>query len=350
MRFLPKLVVVCGIVAAAGLLFVFPGCGSSKPRVVLYCAQDQEFAEKILDDFTKRSGTEVLPKYDTESNKSVALYEELVREASRPRCDVFWNNEILSTIRLQRQGLLEPYASPSATPFPANTKSNDNTWQAFAARARILLVNTKKVPEAERPKSLLELTDPKWKGRVGMAKPVHGTSATQAACLFDVLGTDAAKDFYRGLHKNGVVIVPGNKQAAEGVSAGQFDIGITDTDDAIEEVSAGKPVAIIFPDRDGNKDNARLGTLFIPNTIAIIKGSPNPAGARKLVDFVLTAEIEGKLAEAESHQIPLNPEVKAKLPPQIETPATVKAMQVKWEHAVDLWDEVQKFLREEFGS
>jgi iron(III) transport system substrate-binding protein len=332
------------------LLLLVPGCGSSKPRVVLYCAQDQEFAEKILDDFARRTGSEVLPHYDTESNKTVALYEELVREARRPRCDVFWNNEILATIRLQRQGLLEPYASPSARSFPASTKSGDHTWQAFAARARILIVNTRKVAEGDRPRSLLELTKERWKGRVAMAKPVHGTSATQAACLFDVLGPDAAREFYRGLHRNQVAIVPGNKQVAEGVAAGQFDVGITDTDDAIEEVSAGKPVAIIFPDREGNQDHPRLGTLFIPNTIAILKGSPNPEGARKLVDFVLSAEIEGQLAESESHQIPLNPDVKAKLPPQIETPSTAKAMEVKWENAVDLWDEVQKFLREEFGS
>src|SRR5581483_9726648 len=81
------------------LLIVCAGCGNPQPRLVLYCAQDQEFAEKVLDDFTKRTGLAVAPKYDTEANKSVSLYMELMREKSRPRCDVHWNNEILSTIR-----------------------------------------------------------------------------------------------------------------------------------------------------------------------------------------------------------------------------------------------------------
>src|SRR5262249_24862510 len=154
-------------------------------------------------------------------------------------CDVHWNNEILSSIRLQRKGLYEPYASPSAAPYPASAKSGDDTWHAFAARARILIVNTKRVPESDRPRSLLDLTDPKWKGRVAVAKPQFGSTATQAACLFEVLGPEKARGFYLGLRDNGVHIVPGNKQVAEGVGRGPFDVGLTDTDDALEEIAAG---------------------------------------------------------------------------------------------------------------
>jgi iron(III) transport system substrate-binding protein len=210
-------------------------------------------------------------------------------------------------------------------------------------------VNTKLLPKAEdRPRSLLDLTDPRWKGRVVMAKPNFGTSATQAACLFEVLGTEKAKQFYLDLKKNDVHIVPGNKQVADGVSDGQFAVGITDTDDAIGEVEAGKPVAIIFPDRDAPKDS-RMGTLFIPNTVAIIRGSPNPAGAKKLVDFLLSPEVETKLAQSESHQIPMNPEVHATLPKEFATRQTAKAMDVDFEKAADLWDEVQEFLRNEFA-
>ncbi len=80
------------LVALVALLL--PGCGSAKPRVVLYCAQDQEFAEQVFEDFTKREGVDVAPRYDTEANKSVSLYEELIREQRHPRCDVFWNNEV----------------------------------------------------------------------------------------------------------------------------------------------------------------------------------------------------------------------------------------------------------------
>jgi iron(III) transport system substrate-binding protein len=331
------------------------GCPKAAPRVVLYCAQDREFAEGLLGDFRRETGLEVTPKFDTEANKSVSLYNELVAEKGRPRCDVFWNNEILSTLRLQRQGLLEPYASPSARAYPDWARAADHTWHAFAARARVLIVNTRLVKEGERPKSLLDLTQPRWRGRVVMAKPQYGTSATQAACLFEVLGPDRAKEWYRGLKANGVQVAPGNKQVAEWVGAGRTPggqavaVGITDTDDAIAEVKAGHDAAIVYPDRDGSAGK-RMGTLFIPNTLCILRGSPNPDGAKRLVDYLLSPEVEAKLAEGESHQIPLNPEVKAKLLRQIETPRAVKAMQVDWAKAADLWDEAQRFVAKEFAG
>ncbi|MFL5340008.1 MAG: extracellular solute-binding protein, partial [Gemmataceae bacterium] len=288
------------------------GCSSSESkRVVLYCAQDREFAESILADFRSRTGLAVAPKYDTEADKSVSLYEELIREKGRPRCDVHWNNEILATIRLRRQGLLEPYGSPSAAPYPGWAQAVDQTWTAFAARARILLVNTKLVPEADRPRSLLELTQPKWRGKVAMAKPLFGTTATQAACLFAVLGPDAAKEYYTKLAENGVRIVPGNKQSAEAVSRGEVAIGMTDTDDAMEELEGGHPVTIVFSDAEKDTARPEMGTLFIPNTVALIKGAPNTDGGRRLIDFLLSAEVEAKLAANASHQIPLNPQVEA---------------------------------------
>src|SRR5215213_2814659 len=140
----------------AFLPLVLTGCPSSDSRVVLYCAQDREYAESILADFTAGTGLAVAPKFDTEAQKSVGLYQELVREAGRPRCGVFWNNEVLNTIRLQRQGLLEPYESPSATPYPDWTKASARTWQAFASRARVIIVNTTLVPEGDRPQSVLD--------------------------------------------------------------------------------------------------------------------------------------------------------------------------------------------------
>jgi iron(III) transport system substrate-binding protein len=336
------------------VLAAVAGCFAEKPRVVLYCAQDKEFADDVLEQFHKMTGIEATPKFDTEADKSVSLYVELVKEKARPRCDVFWNNEPLSTIRLQRQGLLEPYDSPSAAPYPASAKDKDHCWTAFANRARVLLVNSDLVKEADWPKSLLDLTKEKWKGRVAMSRPQFGTSATQAACLFEVLGSEKAKKYYQDLRANGVQISPGNKQAAEWVGAGRTPAGqeiavaVTDTDDSLEEIKAGSHVAIIFPDRQ-EAPGSRMGTLFLPNTVAIIRGCPDPEGARKLVDFLLSANMEKQLAEADSHQIPLNPEVKATLPEAIENGRAAHPMAVDFEKAADMWDDVQSFLRDEFA-
>ena len=126
------------------------GCWSStgSDEVVAYTAHDVEFSQPIYRQFTGATGIEVLPKFDVESTKTVGLTNAIIAEAKRPRCDVFWNNEILNTIRLEREGLLEDYRSPTAQDFPEAYRSPSGTWHGFAARARILIVNTKVVSEA----------------------------------------------------------------------------------------------------------------------------------------------------------------------------------------------------------
>jgi len=334
--------------AACGGLAV-AGCGRRDARATLYCAQDREFAEAILADFERESGLRIDVKYDTEAQKTVGLARELEAEADRPRADVFWNNEPINTIRLARQGVLEPYASPNAAGFPDWTRPADKNWQAFAARARVLIVNTTIIPkESDRPTSLLGLVDPTWKGKVAMAKPQFGTTATQAACLFDGLGPTTARDYYTRLKENDVRIVAGNKQVATGVSEGRFAFGVTDTDDALEELTAGKSVAAVFPDKAGHKDHPKLGVLYLPNTLALVKGGPNPPGGKKLIDYLLRPETETRLAEGGGFQIPLNPAVTAKLPPALLRPDQVTRMTVDFEKAADRWDEVQAFLRNLF--
>jgi len=327
------------------------GCSKSKPQLVVYCSQDEPYATPLLTEFGAANEVEVSTKFDTESGKSVGLVKELIQERQRPRCDVFWNNEIVSTIRLQRMGVLEPYCSPSAAPYPAYAKAQDGTWHAFGARARVIIVNTS-VPRDQWPTSLFDLTRSRWKDKVVMCRPQHGTSATQAACLFAVLGSINAKRYYHGLKNNGIHWADGNQQVAEYVAAGKtpvgtpVEVGVTDTDDAIKEVKAGKPVAIIFPDSKSGP-NSRLGTLFIPNTVMLIKGGPNREAGKKLIDHLLSAEVERKLAQGPSHQMPLNPQVSQALPQELEVGRTLKAMEVDFEKAADAWDDVQLFIRTE---
>src|SRR5262249_61634173 len=125
--------------------------------------------------------------------------------------------------------------------------------------------------------------------------------------------------------------------------------GVTDTDDAMAMVRAKKKVALIFPDREGSEKYPRFGTLYIPNTVAILKNASHPEAAKRLVDYLLSPEVEARLAEGDMHQIPLNPDVraKAKLPEQIVTPDKVKkTMQVDFYKAAAMWDDAQKSLKE----
>jgi iron(III) transport system substrate-binding protein len=333
----------CEVAVLAGLSLAAAGCWSrSEPGVVVYAALDAEFSQPILEDFTRETGVAVRTKFDLESTKTVGLTNLVMAEARNPRADVFWNNEILNTLRLEKKGLLDTYRSPAAKSYPELFRSPNGAWHGFAARARVLLVNTEVVVKEDFPDSIHDLADSRWRGKTGMAKPLFGTTATHAACLFAALGDQPAKAFFRTLKENDIQILSGNKQVALAVASGQLAFGITDTDDAIIELEHGHPVAIVYPDREQDQ----LGTLFIPNTLAIIKGGPHPQQARRLVDYLLQPSVEAKLAKGASAQIPLNADAKSEV--RIETPRTVKAMAVDFEAAAEKWDAAAEFLRDEF--
>ena len=331
-----RVVLLLAFACAAGCL------GSSDEEVVVYTALDSEFSQPILQDFTRETGIVSRPKFDVESTKTVGLANAIIAEKSRPRCDVVWNNEILNTLRLEENGLLDVYRSAAAASYPEMYRSPNGTWHGFAGRARVLIVSTKLVRDEEMPKSIHDLTSEKWKGKVGIAKPLFGTTSTHAACLFATLGEEKAKEFFRALKANDVQVVSGNKQVATDVAAGRLAFGLTDTDDAIIELEKGMPVKIVYPDREAGE----LGTLFIPNTLAIIKSCPHPAAARRLVDYLLSPDVEEKLARGASAQIPLNPQVDLEL--RVETPKTIQAMKVDFAATAKKWEAAAAFIRTEF--
>lgn len=333
------------LATVAGILSIgCSGSGNTDSEVVVYAALDREFSEPVLAEFTAQTGIEVRAKYDVESTKTVGLTEAILAEAARPRCDVFWNNEILHTLRLQERGLLVAYVSPAAKEFPAMFRAPDGSWHGFAARARVLLVNTEQVSVADRPKSILDLTNARWRGKIGIAKPLFGTTATHAACLFAAWGDDRAKEFFDRLKDNDVQILSGNKKVALAVSAGQLAWGLTDTDDAVEEIEKARPVAIVYPDQ-GEKE---LGTLVIPNSLAIIRGSAHQEAAKRLVDYLLSPEIETRLAAGSSAQIPLRPSLEAKASSRLGLLHPLRTMQVDFAAAAAKWDAASRYLRDRF--
>lgn len=314
----------------------------SDREVVVYTALDQEFAEPIFAEFTRQTGIVVRPKFDTESTKTVGLANALLAEAARPRADLFWNNEILNTLRLARRGLLEAYPPQHAPEFPGEFRDAGATWHGFAARARVLLVNTEQLAADQRPRSVEDLLRPDLAPRAGIAKPLFGTTATHAACLFALWGPERAGDFFHKLRLAGIQVMAGNRHVAQAVASGQLACGLTDTDDAMVEIERGSPVEMIFPDQMPGQ----AGALFIPNTLSLLRGCPHPEAARKLADYLLSADVERQLAAGPSAQIPLHPD--AATAARVSTPTTVRAMAVDFGRAAEFWDEAARRLSDEF--
>jgi iron(III) transport system substrate-binding protein len=321
--------------AVVAAVFLWP----RKEGVTIYCAADDVHAQPILDAFVRDTGIPIREvKYDVEANKTVSLVAALRLEKDHPRCDVFWNNEPLHSMRLAEEGLFEPYASPSATDIPAEFRDPKDRWSGFAGRARVLIVNTQVVKPEETPKSMDDLLDPKWKGRAGMARPLAGTTLTHMAVLWTVVGREKTLAYAKGMFDNACVFPNGNGPLATAVGAGQMAFGFTDTDDLRKQEVEGKPVARVFPDQAPGQ----VGTLVLPNTVALVKGGPRPDLGKKLIDYLLRKETESQLAHSDGAHIPLRKDVAR--PAHVKGPPEFRAMHVDWSDVARNYDERLKQL------
>ncbi len=301
-----------GLISLLLLMWSMLAC-APKSDVNLYVALDQEHSQRIIQLFTRETGLQVKARFDTEASKTIGLVSAIIEEADRPRCDVFWNNEIAHTARLGQKGMLAPYASPSAKEIPAAYQHPANLWTGFAARARILIINKDLIPDAKNyPKSIWDFLDPKWKGKCGIARPLTGTTLTHFTALRLSLGPERFAQFLDGLFANEVVFLQSNGATMRQTCTGKLAFALTDTDDFHVALRKGHPVAAVFPDQGADK----LGTMLIPNSVAIIKDAPHPQAAKILVDFILSERVEGLLAAARSAQIPLRSSVKG--PPETQ--------------------------------
>lgn len=322
------------------------GCASQapSPEVGAYTSVDREFAEPVYQDFKRVTGINVVPTFDTGATRSAGLAAQIMEENGQPHADVYWNGEILQTLRLDERGLLDEYPLPSDETLPEMYRSPRGTWHVLGARARVLLVNTEVTKDDQLPRSIRDLVDGRFRGRAGMARPITGTSAMHAACLFAAWGQDRAEQFFLEIKDNHVHIMGSNKQVAVAVGAGQLAFGLTDSDDAIAEIDRLMPVAIVYPDQG----DGQLGTLFIPNTVSVLKGARHPQAARRLVSFILSPAVETQLAQSSSAQIPLRPGVESVS--RLQVPERVRRMQVDFGEAAQMWEANEEFLRKEFNG
>lgn len=324
------------------LLIGIVGCAKKGPRneVVVYTSLDQNFSEPILKDFENTTGVKVKAVYDVEATKTTGLVNRLIAEKSNPQADVFWNSEVGRTIILKEKGVLAPYSSLSAVDIPKQFKDPEGYWTGFAARARVLIYNKNLLSPDELPESIFDLTKPEWQGRFCLAYPLFGTTATHSAALFVSLGDKKAKEYFRALKENEVVIVDGNSTSRDRVVAGELPLGFTDTDDVNVALEQGKPVDMIFPDKDG------IGTLLIPNTVGLVANGPNSSNGKKFIDYLLSKEVESKLAFSGSLQMPLRRGVPK--PKEVPDYKDIKAMDVDFEAIANKMEEACKFLQELF--
>ncbi len=250
-----------------------PAAAAQPGQVVAYCAQDEDFALPILNDFEKETGIKVRAVYDSEAVKTVGLANRLLAERRHPQCDLFWGNEEMRTRRLAAEGVFR----------------ETNGWAAFGYRTRRIVINTNRLSAATAPRSFVELTNAIWRGKFAMAMPQFGTTSTYFHVLRQVWGEPRWLAWCRALAANQPMLVDGNSVVMKLVAGGEAWLGLTDSDDIAAGRREGLPVAAMPVTEE---------TLLIPNTVAITRNAPHPEGAQRLFDYLQRPDVVQRLVAA----------------------------------------------------
>jgi iron(III) transport system substrate-binding protein len=294
-----------GVVTAAG------------GRVVLYTSVDDFIVRPIIAEFERVHGTKVDLVTDTEATKTTGLVERLLAEKDAPRADVWWSSEMLGSQTLAREGVLDPFLPAALKEFPqgwpAGLAAADGAWHGFAQRARVIVYSTNRVSKADAPTRLRDLTESRWSGRVGIARPQFGTTRTHLAALIAVHGEEETRRWLLAMINNGVRLYDGNASVVRAVAFGEIDVGLTDTDDVFAGRANDWAVDMVFesmdrvPARNAQRPAGlpSMGAVVIPNTAGLVRGGPNPNQATRLLNFIFSAETERLLATSVSGNIPI---------------------------------------------
>jgi iron(III) transport system substrate-binding protein len=243
--------------------------------VVIYTSQDEVYAERIFKDFEKKTGTKVKAVFDSEAVKTVAMANRLLAERNHPQCDVFWGNEELRTRQLAAQGVFR----------------ETNGWAAMGFRTRRLVVNTNLLPIAKAPHAFSEATNQIWRGKVALSYPLFGTTATHFLAFRQHWGDAAWQAWCQSLAANKAFLVDGNSMVVKLVGSGEAWFGFTDSDDIREGQHNDLPI-VAMPVGDE--------TLYVPNTLGVIRKAPHPEAAQKLFEYLQSKEVLGQLVKAEA--------------------------------------------------
>ena len=265
----------------SGIISPLPTEATSE-KLVVYSGRKEKAIKPVVEAFTRQTGVQV----DLKVGMTSGLANAIRMERANPRGDVFIATEGGVMELLAREGLLEPYRSPATKAVPDEFKSATGAWTGISGRARILLYNKNLVAEQDVPRSIFELTDPKWKGKLAIAGTRERTTLSWVSALVAVKGEAFTRNYIKGLMANELKILADNTEVWQGVGHGEFAVGLTNSPNYYLAKNLGLQVGVVYPDQGP----AGFGTLINPNAAAVIKGSANPDAARKFIDFLLSPE------------------------------------------------------------
>ncbi len=273
----------------------------SADTVNVYSIWPENWARPMFEEFEKATGIKVnFIRFS--SGEALA---RVMAEKNNPKIDVLFGGPVETFAAGVKEGLFEPYKSPTFDKMPARFKEASGQWIAIADDPLVFMTNNKflKDNNLQPPQSWNDLLAPAYKNQLQMADArTSGTAVTRIFSVLEVNGRDEAKafEYMKKLRPNVQLYTKSGGGGTLPVGLGQAGGGIFFIVDALDTKAKGYDVAISFP-KEG------IGTAA--EGIALIKGAKNPALGKKLIDWASSPAMQSKFATHKINFVPSHPDV-----------------------------------------
>ena len=296
------------------LLTAVSGCGSdsgdeSGGSVTIYSGRTQNLIEPILNRFAEETGISVEVRYGDTSDLALLIAEE----GDRSPADVFVSQSPGAVGFLDQEGLLAPLPDDILDRVADGFHAEDGNWVGLSGRKRVLVFNPEVTDEATLPSSVLDLVEPEWKGRIGVA-PSNALFQDFVSAMRFRIGDDATRAWLEGIAANDAFTFANNAAIVAAVGRGEVELGLVNhyyVYQALAQDPEFTATNYNFPVDD-------IGSLVIVTGASMLKSSDSQDEAEELIRFLLNDEAQRYFSD-QTFEYPLAAGVEpAEILPEIE--------------------------------
>lgn len=285
---LPLALAAIGIAAGCG--------GDDEETLTVYSGREEELVSPLLDDFQEQSDLELEVRY----GDTAELASTILEEGDSSPADVFFGQDAGALGALEKEGRLGRLDQAVLSRVPRAYRSQDGRWVGTSGRARVVAYNSETLSESDLPGSILDYTDPQWKGRIGWA-PTNGSFQAFVTAMRLTEGEQATERWLRGIVANDPVAFENNTSVRDAIASGEVDVGFINhyyVAQARDEEGEPYPVRVQHP------PGGDVGSLINVAGVGIVEGTDQTQAAGEFVEFLLSEDSQRYFSE-ETKEYPL---------------------------------------------
>ena len=249
--------------------------------ITIYAGRKGDVVEAIVEKFKAANDIEVTVVQNKSGSKLLAQLEA-EKAAGKEVADVFWVTDPAALGAAAEAGMLAKLSDGITGKVGAGWRAKDGSWVGTSGRTRVLAYNPTLVKPEDMPKSLDDLLDPKWKGKIGWA-PGNGSFQAFLTAMRGSVGDEKTKAWLEGMKKNEPKVYPKNTPIVAALASGEIALGLTNhyyvTRAQVKDAEIPVKVA-----RFGAGD---IGNLVMVSGAGVLKSSKNAKAAEAFVAFLL---------------------------------------------------------------